>query len=127
MRMLFGSTTRNLPSRFVIEIPDALTERTGRQPASQRTFDSLVRGDYEDRNYSGNGYLSKINQKPKTAEKPKAPTVSYNVGDSVMHKVFGQGVIVSSKPMGNDAMLEIAFQSAGTKKLMANYAKLQKI
>ena len=127
LRMIFGSTTRNLPSRFVIEIPDALTERTGRQPASQRTFDSLVRGDYEDRNYSGNGYLSKINQKPQSAPKPKAPTVSFNVGDSVMHKVFGQGVIVSSKPMGNDAMLEIAFQKAGTKKLMANFAKLQKI
>ena len=127
MRMLFGTTSRNLPSRFMIEIPDALTERTGRQPASQRTFDSLARGDYEDRNYSGNGYLSKINQKPQAAEKPKAPTVSFNVGDSVMHKVFGKGVIVSSKPMGSDAMLEIAFQSAGTKKLMANYAKLQKI
>ena len=127
LRMIFGSTTRNLPSRFVIEIPDALTERTGRQPASQRTFDSLVRGDYEDRNYSGNGYLSKINQKTQSAPKPKAPTVSFNVGDSVMHKVFGQGVIVSSKPMGNDAMLEIAFQKAGTKKLMANFAKLQKI
>ncbi len=127
MRMLFGTTSRNLPSRFMIEIPDALTERTGRQPASQRTFDSLARGDYEDRNYSGNGYLSKINQKPQSAEKPKAPTVSFNVGDSVMHKVFGKGVIVSSKPMGSDAMLEIAFQSAGTKKLMANYAKLQKI
>ncbi|MBR2078740.1 MAG: UvrD-helicase domain-containing protein [Clostridia bacterium] len=127
MRMLFGSTTRNLPSRFVIEIPDALTERTGRQPASQRTFDSLVRGDYEDRNYSGNGYLSKINRKPLATSTPKAPTVSYNVGDSVMHKVFGKGVIVSSKPMGSDAMLEIAFEKAGTKKLMANYAKLQKI
>ncbi len=127
MRMLFGSTSRNLPSRFVIEIPDALTERTGRQPASQRTFDSLVRGDYEDRNYSGNGYLSKINQKPQLASAPKGPAVSYNVGDSVMHKVFGKGVIVSSKPMGGDAMLEIAFEKAGTKKLMANYAKLQKI
>jgi DNA helicase-2/ATP-dependent DNA helicase PcrA len=44
-----------------------------------------------------------------------------------MHKVFGKGVIVSSKPMGGDAMLEIAFEKAGTKKLMANYAKLQKI
>ena len=127
MRMLFGSTSRNLPSRFMIEIPDALTERTGRQPASQRTFESLARGDYEDRNYSGNGYLSKINQKPKAAETPKAPSVSYNVGDGVMHKVFGKGVIVSSKPMGSDSMLEIAFEKAGTKKLMANYAKLQKI
>lgn len=126
-RMLFGTTSRNLPSRFVIEIPDALTEKTGRKPTSQMSFESLARGDYEDRNYSGNGYLSKIGQQTKKAEKVSVPTVSYNVGDSVMHKVFGKGVIVSSKPMGNDAMLEIAFEKAGTKKLMANYAKLQKI
>ena len=126
-RMLFGTTSRNLPSRFVIEIPDALTERTGRQPASQRSFESLARGDYEDRNYSGNGYLSKINKPSASKPKPEAQSVSYKTGDSVMHKVFGKGVIVSSKPMGNDAMLEIAFEKAGTKKLMANYAKLQKL
>jgi DNA helicase-2/ATP-dependent DNA helicase PcrA len=29
--------------------------------------------------------------------------------------------------MGNDSMLEIAFDRVGTKRLMANYAKLQKL
>ena len=43
-----------------------------------------------------------------------------------MSQVFGQGVILSCKPMGSDSMLEIAFEKAGTKKLMANYAKLEK-
>ncbi len=129
MRMLFGTTSRNLPSRFIIEIPDALTEKVGRTHTSQMSFDALVRGDYEREDfrtvYHGNGYLSK--QRAAVRKAPDAVKVSYSAGDAVRHKVFGKGVIVSSKPMGNDSMLEIAFENAGTKKLMANYAKLEKI
>ncbi len=128
-RMLFGTTQRNLPSRFVIEIPDALTERTGRRPTSQMSFESLARGDYEreDRsNFSGNGYLSRNRVQPAKKAAPVS-TETYAVGDTVMHKVFGKGVILSSKPMANDFMLEIAFEGGSTKKLMANFAKLQKV
>lgn len=129
MRMLFGTTSRNLPSRFIVEIPEALTEKVGRQQTSQMSFEALVRGDYERESsrtvYQGNGYLSK--QRAATKKTPEAPKISFNSGDAVHHKVFGKGVIVSSKPMGNDSMLEIAFETSGTKKLMANYAKLEKI
>lgn len=129
MRMLFGSTSRNLPSRFIVEIPDALTEKVGRQQSSQMSFEALVRGDYERddsrSSFSGNGYLSR--QKAAVRKAPAVPKVSFSAGDGVVHKVFGKGVIVSSKPMGNDSMLEIAFENGGTKKLMANYAKLEKI
>ena len=44
-----------------------------------------------------------------------------------MHKAFGQGVVLSVKAMGNDLLLEIAFEKAGTKKVMAKFAKLEKI
>lgn len=50
----------------------------------------------------------------------------YGVGDRVKHKTFGEGTIVSMKPMGNDHLLEIAFDTVGTKKLMANFAKIVK-
>ena len=43
----------------------------------------------------------------------------------VEHKTFGEGFIIKTIPMGNDAMLEIAFDSVGTKKIMAGYAKLK--
>jgi DNA helicase-2/ATP-dependent DNA helicase PcrA len=36
-------------------------------------------------------------------------------------------MIVSASPMGNDTLLEIAFDTVGTKKLMANFARLEKI
>ena len=44
-----------------------------------------------------------------------------------MHKAYGEGVVLSAKPMGNDTLLEIAFTAAGTKKIMANFAKLKKL
>ena len=40
----------------------------------------------------------------------------------MVHKAFGKGVIEKMTPMGGDALLEIAFDGVGTKKLMANTA-----
>ena len=121
-RMLFGSTTYNKESRFVTEIPDELVERTGESRMFQGT---------------GQTYSSGIGSKPKTAfnpsktgfyQKPAVKSgVTYAVGDSVLHKVFGKGMIVSTEKMGNDTLLEIAFDKAGTKKLMANFCKMEKI
>ncbi len=132
LRMLFGSTSRNLPSRFLVEVPEALIERTGRRDMSQGGgFERSTAADRDfERSqgysrYMGTGYLSKIKQQAQP-KKEEAPKLSYSVGDTVYHKVFGQGVILSSKSMGGDSMLEIAFEKAGTKKLMANYAKLEK-
>ena len=68
-------------------------------------------------------------EKPAAAapQRAKPSGVSYRVGDTVRSKVFGEGVVLSVKPMGGDSLLEIAFATAGTKKLMANYAKLEKL
>lgn len=50
----------------------------------------------------------------------------FNVGDCVQHKVFGKGMVMKAEKMGNDTMLEIAFDKAGTKTLMANYCSNMK-
>ena len=39
-----------------------------------------------------------------------------------MHKAFGDGVVAAVKPMGGDALLEVDFASAGTKRLMMRAA-----
>ena len=48
-------------------------------------------------------------------------------GDSVRHKSFGSGMVTSVTPVGGDTLLEIAFEKAGTKKIMANFAKMEKL
>ena len=48
-------------------------------------------------------------------------------GDRVRHITFGEGEILSAKPMGSDILFEVMFDTAGTKKLMGTYAKLKRV
>ena len=123
-RMLFGSTTYNKESRFVSEIPDELLEKTGeeRKPAYSSGFGGETIGVG---GYAKNAYSPK---KSNFYQAPAAKTgVVYNVGDTVLHKAFGKGIVMSAEKMGNDTLLEIAFDKAGTKKLMANFCKMEKL
>ena len=52
----------------------------------------------------------------------KAPLPEFRKGDSVVHKAFGRGMITALTPMGGDALVEIAFDDVGTKKLMLKSA-----
>ena len=116
-RMLYGTTNRNMPSRFLREIPvdvtDDVTVRNFRQTAVKIP---------QQTNNSASG-ARKFGQAGNTAAKS---TVDYKVGDTVVHKSFGTGTILSLQPMGNDILMEVAFDKAGTKKMMANFARLEK-
>jgi hypothetical protein len=58
-------------------------------------------------------------------EKPKAASATeWKPGDKVTHPTFGDGTVVSSKVVGNDEELQVAFEGAGVKRLLAAYAKL---
>lgn len=128
VRMLYGSTTRNAPSRFLAEIPDEYIERGESQSvqnyqAAQERFSQY--GGYRGSHTSSfNPFKSSSKTSAGKAAEPTGNT--YSIGDTVVHKAFGTGVILSVKPMGNDQLLEIAFDKAGTKKVMANFAKLTK-
>ena len=120
-RMLFGSTSHNSPSRFVNEIPKELIEFTGRNnPFGARTQQSV---NIQKNNERTNNYAA-----ARSFTKPQAPKkvsdTKFKIGDTVVHKTFGTGLIISITPMANDTLLEIAFSKAGTKRLMANYANL---
>ena len=65
-----------------------------------------------------------FSQKPRVTA---APAGTYRVGDTVAHKAFGTGMIVSATQMANDTLLEVAFDKVGTKKLFANFARLTKL
>ena len=118
-RILYGSTKFNPPSRFINEIPDSLLEKTGDIMQRSQSFGipSQNRPQQPSRGFSA----------PVSSFKPpvKNETV-FNVGDTVIHKAYGEGIVLSAKAMGNDTLLEIAFTAAGTKKIMANYAKIEK-
>lgn len=125
-RMLYGTTNRNLASRFIREIPVSVTKDI--------TVDNFNRS---------TGFTSKNNaitqNNPNRANAENAhkfgqvkaqetsANVNFAVGDTVRHKTFGTGIILSANQMGGDMLLEIAFDKAGTKKLMAKFAKIEKL
>ncbi len=141
-RMVFGSTNYYRPSRFLEEIPEELFEhksegvlnsqhsfsggsysRTGAETRT-RTYSFNSDSDFADSNSE-----RKVNRgfsgAPKSAS--SSADLNYKAGDTVVHKVFGEGIISSVQPMGNDMLLEIVFTERGTKKLMAKMANLKKI
>ena len=111
-RMMHGMTMRNPISRFVKEIDpqyleiQKLASRGGSffmpQQRSSVSFTEALTGN-------------------KKAE--KKPLVPYNIGDRVNHASFGDGTVIGVTPMSADFMYEIAFDNAGTKKLMATYTQ----
>ena len=68
--------------------------------------------------YAASGSLSSYSSIP---QKP-AVNIDFKKGDMVLHTAFGKGMVLSVMKMGGDALLEIAFDEIGTKKLMAKTA-----
>ena len=64
---------------------------------------------------------------PVQSSADRAAVQSLEIGDRVTHATFGQGEILSVKPMGADKLIEVVFDSVGTKKLMGTYAKLKRV
>lgn len=148
-RMMYGRTQRNMPSRFIREIPNSYKEIIDHcfMESSSEDFGFSERSYKSSSNSSYTGWSNsslphssegvsdsffKNRSRPtfKTSiaasTAPPAQTPDYKVGDTVTHRVFGDGLIVSMTPMANDMLVEVSFDKVGTKKIMANFAKLKK-
>ncbi len=53
---------------------------------------------------------------------PSTGLMQLEKGDMVRHTAFGQGMVLSVRPMGGDALVEVAFDQVGSKKLMLKSA-----
>lgn len=115
-RTIYGRTGSALASRFLKEIPENCIQRRGgfHQPVQERRQEP-----YEKRTSRSNGYLS---QAMRVANAPAGSAPEFQKGDMVMHAAFGKGLVLSVLKMGNDALMEVAFDDIGTKKLMARTA-----
>jgi DNA helicase-2/ATP-dependent DNA helicase PcrA len=121
-RKLYGSTKRNPLSRFVREI-DADCIDKGTKPGSTAGNAWGQTGSIKTQQSNTFGQSGVIFGKP--AVKATQPA-DFIPGERVIHPKFGGGMVITAAPVGGDTMLEIAFDEVGTKKLMANFAKLMK-
>ena len=122
-RMLYGRTAAGIPSRFLRELPETDIIRKGQQAPRPSYYSGGFSDGWERPTYSYARPAAKPAYKPAAAASaPKTPSLDLNKGDMVQHTAFGKGMVLSVMKMGGDALLEIAFDQIGTKKLMAKTA-----
>ena len=106
-RRLFGRAERNLPSRFVDELPGDLTERYSSAPGAA----------------AGLGWETTSGPAPIAPLDPR-PALELRTGDDVVHASFGEGVVTATEPGG---IVVVRFAGDGAeRKLMADYAPIRR-
>ena len=131
-RMLYGRTTSNTPSRFLKEVPEENSDWHSRADQYAR------RDDWESGGFGGSSFGSAgfyetprrgvqsnprpVSQKTGFTAEKSSSGLTLNKGDSISHRTFGKGLVLSVRPMGGDALVEVAFDEVGTKKLMLKAA-----
>lgn len=126
-RMLYGTTNRNMASRFIREIPMHVTEDITMDNNMNRSSGFTSKNNAITQNNPKKANTENAHKFGQVQAQAVDSNVDYNVGDTVVHKAFGTGVILSKTAMGGDFLIEIAFDKAGTKKLMAKFSKIQKV
>ena len=143
-RTLYGRTTPCMPSRFLNEIPEENMEWLSKSQPRSESWEERD-SDYGDRGYGSSyggygqrsaapvvtrrepaepkaGALRSAAGASKAAPKAAAPRMQIQAGETVEHDAFGRGLVLSVRAMGGDALVEVAFDSVGTKKLMLKMA-----
>ena len=118
-RMVFGTTNRNRLSRFAAEIPEDKLEMVDTTAARREAYQARLQAKRE------GGLTTPVPKETALAgmgPKPDAVSIDYAVGSRVRHKI-----VLSIRPMGKDSLVEVAFDKVGTKKIMANFARLEKL
>ena len=152
-RTMFGSTSCNPVSRFVKEIPEEMLD--GADEINSKKEDTFANTNYEwsygkygNKGYGNNSevvsykidtkkttqepsfafksaesFLAKLNSKNK--ENNNTDLSKFKEGQRIYHKRFGEGNISKIEPEGDDLKLDIQFDKAGHKRLMAKFANLE--
>lgn len=120
-RTLYGQTTHQVNSRFLGEIPKEYLVEDGMTVADSFTS-SVTKIPILTKKATTNVF-STITK----ATSQATGNIDFDMGDRVRHKKFGDGTITAIQKFEKDAMVEIAFDSGETKRLMAAFAKLEKI
>jgi DNA helicase II / ATP-dependent DNA helicase PcrA len=121
-RATWGAPNYNPPSRYLKDIPTALTQQSGRITSARAGAPANTI-----RTQSVREALTEFAQRPEVNPTPKP--VNFVPGDRVRHTKFGDGVVISlaNRPDG-DIEVSVNFPGGlGIKRLLAAYAPLEKL
>ena len=150
-RMVHGETQYNPMSRFVKEIPRELLDTGNKKftqeteiPAQQNTYARAreafraqafagalggmtpAKNQGAGKSLTGSQALASLQKGSQLAAGGNGP-LGYEVGDRVRHVKFGEGTVTDIKEGGRDHEVTIEFDSVGTRKMFAKFARLVKV
>ena len=130
-RMIRGETLYNKMSRFLKEIPMELLStgaaftKEKEEPEVKVSAYMQAKQAFKAKPFGGSAPYS---QAPaRSFGKPSGKGLDYGTGDRVRHIKFGEGTVTAIVEGGRDYEVTVAFDTAGTKKMFAAFAKLVKI
>ena len=131
-RMLYASLSRRKESRFICEMPKDVYIKieSDEEDPSDIKFAPRVKKPTVIRDFQYKKHTEVTVSSGNSNGAVFSSSSNSNVflgGEKVKHKIFGEGVIVSCTAMGSDTLIEINFKNIGSKKLMANFAKLERV
>ena len=71
--------------------------------------------------------LPRATTAPAERPAPARHEAAFGAGDLVRHPLFGEGTVVSSRVVGSDEEVTVAFADQGIKRLLTQYARLEKV
>ena len=124
-RMIRGETQYNKMSRFLKEVPPQLLS-TGKI-VEKEELELPKQNAYVQAKQSFQAKPFMISKPVQQFGVKSGEGLSYGVGDRVRHMKFGEGTVTAIPEGGRDYEVSVDFDSAGTKKMFASFAKLQKV
>ena len=124
-RMIRGETQYNKMSRFLKEVPPQLLS-TGKI-VEKEELELPKQNAYVQAKQSFQAKPFMISKPVQQFGVKSGEGLSYGVGDRVRHMKFGEGTVTAITEGGRDYEVSVDFDSAGTKKMFASFAKLQKV
>lgn len=111
MRLLYGRTNHNAPSRFINEIPLEIVENLNVRVQHKPSANAFTLG------------AAPASSKENIAQSE----INYILGERILHKKWGEGVIISISGTGADMEMKVAFPEQGIKNLIVKYAPITKL
>lgn len=118
-RTRYGDSEPSVPSRFLEEIPLNLTGGSWRHRRAQGLKTASRETEW--------GGVSDSSRTRSRGTQRKGGASQFRAGQRVRHATFGEGLVIESRVDGSDEIVSVAFEEAGLKRLMASYARLERL
>lgn len=134
-RVLYGKTSYNRPSRFISEIDDELLDYGGIARKANSSFNASYKmAGGATRFGTGMSMTDALHQRKaavnpgasRVIEKADVATEDWTIGDTAVHRKWGEGIVLAVTGTGKNMELKIKFPEVGMKRLLAAMAPIEK-